>query len=63
MYEKIPHIILGIWPKSFYPITVNDWTMRERIGFGFFFDQQLSKPRTMLSLVYEWERMFWVLLC
>ncbi|GAD14609.1 hypothetical protein GBL_2826 [Geobacillus kaustophilus GBlys] len=31
--------------------------------FWLFFDQQLSKPRTMLSLVYERERMFWVLLC
>lgn len=24
-----PHIIMGIWPRSFYPVTVNDWTMRE----------------------------------
>jgi len=24
-----PHIILGIWPISFYPVTVNDWTMQD----------------------------------
>lgn len=44
---------MGIWPIRFYPITVNDWTMRES-GFWELFSVYLCcfSPDELLSL-YE----------
>jgi hypothetical protein len=33
---------MGIWPMSFYPITVNYWTMRES---GFYVEGKRDMPR------------------
>jgi hypothetical protein len=48
---------MGIWPIRFYPITVNDWTMRESRDFGDIPFKMMSilgvLPDELLSLMEE----------